>query len=253
MPWTMVDRKGQRKYLTRSESEQFLIVARQHDPETYALCWILAVSGCRISEALSLSVRNVDFETNSLVIRSLKKREKLVYRNVPMPVELISALRRWIDKRVLDPECFWPMSRMTAYRRVRDIMIDAGIFGGQASPKGLRHAFGVNAVQSGVPLNMVQRWLGHADMKTTAIYASAMGPEEREIASRMWRGGRRTADGEACFACRVLERFTHEHFPACSAREGATKISACRCARCPRESGHYDGFRPTRDRTYSQP
>jgi site-specific recombinase XerD len=51
----------------------------------------------------------------------------------------------------------------------------------------LRHGFGIHAVQSGVPLNLVQRWLGHARMETTAIYLDAMGSEEREIASRMWR------------------------------------------------------------------
>jgi hypothetical protein len=58
--------------------------------------------------------------------------------------------------------------------------------GGCASPKGLRHAFGVRAIQSGAPLNLVQRWLGHADMKTTAIYTSAVGPEERAIAAMTW-------------------------------------------------------------------
>lgn len=75
---------------------------------------------------------------------------------------------------------------MTAYRRIREVMEAAGISGPHASPKGLRHSFGVHAIQSGVPLNLVQRWLGHADMKTTAIYTSVVGPEEREIAARMW-------------------------------------------------------------------
>ena len=37
-----------------------------------------------------------------------------------------------------------------------------------------------------MPLNLLQRWLGHADIATTAIYADAMGPEERAIAARMW-------------------------------------------------------------------
>jgi integrase len=37
-----------------------------------------------------------------------------------------------------------------------------------------------------VPINLVQRWLGHASMTTTAIYLQAMGFEEREIAARMW-------------------------------------------------------------------
>jgi hypothetical protein len=62
----------------------------------------------------------------------------------------------------------------------------AGIEGPQASPKGLRHGFGVQAVSSGVPLNMVQKWLGHAQLSTTAIYADAVGAEEKSIMDRMW-------------------------------------------------------------------
>jgi len=65
----------------------------------------------------------------------------------------------------------------------------AGIANGpHAAPKGLRHGFGIHAIRSGVPLNLVQRWLGHASIKTTAIYLQAMGVEEREIAARMWAG-----------------------------------------------------------------
>ena len=55
----------------------------------------------------------------------------------------------------------------------------AGIDGPQASPKGLRHAFGVAAVQAGIPLNMVQKWLGHAQLSTTAIYADAVRAEKK--------------------------------------------------------------------------
>jgi integrase/recombinase XerD len=32
----------------------------------------------------------------------------------------------------------------------------------------------------------VQRWLGHASLRTTAIYADVMGPDERAFAARMW-------------------------------------------------------------------
>ncbi len=58
--------------------------------------------------------------------------------------------------------------------------------GPKASPEGLRHGFGVAAVQAGIPLNMVQKWLGHAQLPTTAIYADAMEEEEQAIAERMW-------------------------------------------------------------------
>ena len=61
-----------------------------------------------------------------------------------------------------------------------------GLDGPHASPKGLRHGFGVAAVSAGIPLNLVQKWLGHAQLTTTAIYADAVGEEEQSIAARMW-------------------------------------------------------------------
>jgi site-specific recombinase XerD len=45
----------------------------------------------------------------------------------------------------------------------------------------------VAAVSAGIPLNLVQKWLGHAQLSTTAIYADAAGAEEKDIAQRMWR------------------------------------------------------------------
>jgi len=38
----------------------------------------------------------------------------------------------------------------------------AGVKGPQATPTGLRRGFGVAAIQAGIPLNLLQRWLGHA-------------------------------------------------------------------------------------------
>ena len=55
-----------------------------------------------------------------------------------------------------------------------------------ASPnQGAAARLGVAAVSAGIPLNLVQKWLGHAQLTTTAIYADAVG-EEQCIAARMW-------------------------------------------------------------------
>jgi hypothetical protein len=82
----------------------------------------------------------------------------------------------------------WPWSRTMAWRRIKEVMVAADIHGACAMPKGLRHAFGVNAFQAKVPPHLVQRLLGHASVRTTAIYGDVMGPEERSIAARMWSG-----------------------------------------------------------------
>nr|WP_281217555.1 tyrosine-type recombinase/integrase [Limimonas halophila] len=83
--------------------------------------------------------------------------------------------------------CLWSWSRPTAWRHVAAVMHEARLDGPQATPKGLRHGFGVAAMQAGIPLNMVQKWLGHAQLSTTAIYADAVGAEgaqEHNIPSR---------------------------------------------------------------------
>jgi integrase len=155
---------------------------------------VLAYTGCRISEALALTADRVDLSSGTLVFESLKKRQKGVYRAVPVPPALLDALDlvhgiREIQKgkEAGRKTRLWTWSRATAWRHVKAVMEAAGIpDAAHASPKGLRHAFGVAAVGKGIPLNLVQRWLGHAQLTTTAIYADAVGEEERNIASRMW-------------------------------------------------------------------
>jgi site-specific recombinase XerD len=44
----------------------------------------------------------------------------------------------------------------------------------------------VAAVTAGIPLNLVRKWLGRAQLSTTAIYANAVGAAEKDIAQRMW-------------------------------------------------------------------
>lgn len=183
----MYDSGGQRKYLTRSEADAFIAQARKENVPVYSFCWFMAATGCRISEALATTINCIDFESGHVIIRCLKKRQKRVFRAVPLPAKLLNRLKSWIASGTLgEKDRLWPWSRMTGYRRITEVMLKARILGPWATPRGLRHGFGIRAIQAGVPLNMVQRWLGHADLKTTAIYACAIGPEEREIAARTW-------------------------------------------------------------------
>ena len=186
MDWSIYNEQGQRKYLTSNEIDSFLYQARNQSDSVKSFCFIQAMTGCRISEALSLSLKCIDFSSGHIVIDTLKKRDKKVYRSIPIPEWLLSLISHQINSGILKEDKLWPWSRMTAYRRVCEVMAEAGIVGPHACPRGLRHSFAVRAIQSGVPLNLVQRWLGHSDIKTTAIYTNVMGPEERAIAARMW-------------------------------------------------------------------
>ncbi len=191
----LYDLKGQRLYLTSNEREAFIEAAKNAPREIRTFCFTLHYTGCRISEALSLTPKLVDFSEKALVFKTLKKRGKIIHRAVPIPdealdtIDMVHGLTEVLKskKRTILNKPLWPYSRMTGFRHIKSIMDEAEIADGpHKSPKGLRHGFGVHALSKGVPLNMLSKWLGHSSLETTAIYANALGEEQRDIASRMW-------------------------------------------------------------------
>jgi integrase len=181
---------GRRKYLSPSERARFIAAAwacPRRDLGTF--CLVLAYSGCRISECLALTGQSFDSAEGFVAIRSLKKRNHVVViREIPLPEDVLAALVREHGIGATPRASrLWSWCRCRAWQLVKSIMLEARIESGiHATPKGLRHGFGLHAIRSGVPLNFVQRWLGHARMETTSIYLQAIGPEERDIAKRMW-------------------------------------------------------------------
>jgi integrase len=187
---SLYNAKGQRKYVTPLERQRFIAAAHAcNRGELRTLCLVLAYTGVRISEALALTVGSIQIESGFIAVRTLKKRGAIVVREIPVPPDLLIELeRRHAISRRQPHERLWTLSRSRAWQLIKALMADCGIKEGpHATPKGLRHGFGVHAIRSGVPVNLVQRWLGHASMTTTAIYLQAIGDEERDIAARMWR------------------------------------------------------------------
>lgn len=183
---------GARKYLNQHERQRALatMIELPRDRALFALT--LAWTGARVSEVLALTAASFQIEHDIVAIQTLKRRRHVV-REVPIPPFLTAALDAQFGlahaqrNLAAASERLWPWHRATAWRFIRHIMHRAGIGGCGACPRGLRHAFGVGTLQSGVPLNLVQRWLGHARISTTAIYAAASGPEEMTFAERFWR------------------------------------------------------------------
>ncbi len=182
----LFDQDGQRKYLSQSEGRRFLRAAAMADETTRIFCRLLHFTGCRISEALELTGHRLDVEGRRVIFRTLKRRKR-VFRAVPVPARLMAELTRLADGNP-DGGPLWSWCRQTAWRRVKKVMAAAGINGPQAVPRGLRHQFGVRALQVHMPLTTTQRLLGHASPSTTAIYQHATGDDERQLLCRMWQG-----------------------------------------------------------------
>jgi integrase/recombinase XerD len=189
----LYDPDGQRMYLTPTERDDFLMAAEDAVREVRTFCAMLAYTGCRISEALALTADRIDVKAGAVVFENLKERRSGVYRPVPVPPAFLGTLKMVHDIRSAQKRkdrgrgvVLWDWSRGTALSRVCEVMDVAGISGPHATPKGLRHGSGIKAVTSGVPLNLLQMWLGHAALSTTAIYADATAPEAKQLAERMW-------------------------------------------------------------------
>ena len=187
----LVNARG-RKYLTAAERTRFLAAVGRHPkPATQTLARTLALTGCRVSEALGLRACDVDLEAAEIRVATLKRRKEH-WRAVPVPADLVSALDlvHRVRAAQASPRArtrpLWDMTRQGAHRAVTKLMAEAGISGPQATPRGLRHSYGVAAVQAGVPLPTIAAVLGHADISTTAIYTTAIGAEARELVSRVW-------------------------------------------------------------------
>jgi integrase/recombinase XerD len=137
-------------------------------------------SGARISEVLALPPASIDIESGLADPQASQAGD--------CPWDVLDELDREFNlpDAQRDPELanerIWKSSRMAASQGDHGA---AGISGTPAMPEGLRHGFGVNAFQSNVPPHLVQRWLGHASLRTTYLRRRGR-PDERAFAERMW-------------------------------------------------------------------
>ena len=96
--WDLYDSEGNRKYLTAEERTAFfksitpaLPDSKGRTKRTFAL--LLYYTGCRISEGLGVTAKNIDYSRKGVVFKTAKQRSKKVkYRFVPLPDRFLEKL-----------------------------------------------------------------------------------------------------------------------------------------------------------------
>lgn len=193
MEWSLYDGRGRRKYLVPRERGAFLRAALQVGGPTASFCAVLVFTGARITEVLELTPERIDRGACTINFETLKQRKRGVTRAIPVPKHLLfylDGVHHYADalkdthnagKRL------WPWSRTTAWRRIKKVMRRTSNPEYLATARAVRHAFGAGARLESVGLEMIQTWMGHADIRTTAIYTKVIGKEERIIFGRTWK------------------------------------------------------------------
>ncbi len=182
---------GERKYLNRDERRRIAESGKRLRRARRLFVLTLMWTGMRVSECLSLTPASFQLDSGVVSVMTLKRRKPVV-REVPVPDTLLHEINREFDlanrQRNVRLACerLWPFSRWTAWRIVKEVMAEAGIFGDRACPRGFRHGFGVGVIHAGIPVTLLKLWFGHAKLDSTEIYLAVCGPEERELAQKFW-------------------------------------------------------------------
>lgn len=165
------DNKGNRLFLSTKERNLFEKQAISQKDNIKALSLILLYTGARISEVLDLEYKDIDSNSNTIKFISQNNGD-LLTREIPVPDKVIQAINTTKKQNHSSPHAkIFLITRMTAYRQVKMIMNKANIKGPMASPKGLRHSFGIFTISNcSIPIHIVSEWMGHKSLQTTSVY-----------------------------------------------------------------------------------
>jgi integrase/recombinase XerD len=180
----------ERKYLNCDERRSLIGKFETFEPKKCLFGVLLAWTGARVSEVLALTANSFQVDAHIVTIETLKQHTYSV-REIPISQELMQRIETFFGLRALQgsplaSKRLWPFCRQTAWRFIKQACGSLQITGRRATPRGLRHAFGVRAMQRRIPMPLTQRWMGHARLSTTAIYMNICGPDEFAFAEQFW-------------------------------------------------------------------
>jgi site-specific recombinase XerD len=138
---------------------------------------VLWRAGLRISEALALNETDLDADRGAVLVRHGKGGKR---REVGMDRWAWTELEPWLELRrslpvgalfciVRGPTPGRPCAPAGIRSQLHHVAAQAGVRR-RFAPHQLRHAHAVEMSREGVPLVVIQRQLGHADLGITSVY-----------------------------------------------------------------------------------
>jgi len=197
----------EKQVLTPEETKRVILAAAPGFYQTFIQVGIY--TGARISELMALRWSDVNFsdslihirrtvsttkvkgEVNQERVRWFDPKTKPGVRDIPIPPELIAALRAWKEKApgsrldLVFCNGFGELANRTGFGRqgLTPALKQAGIEK-NVTPHGLRHTYASMLILLGRPLPEISKYLGHADVLTTMrIYAHFLGRKGQDTMS----------------------------------------------------------------------
>lgn len=167
-----------------SENEVTKIITAIINVKHKAMVMIGYAAGLRISEIISLKIKDIDSERMMLHIRNAKGKKD---REVILSETLLNVLRIYY-KQYTPKQYLFEGQAGGAYtsRSLNRIMQDAKEKAGvkkEGSIHAFRHSFATHLLEGGTDISIIQKLLGHNDIKTTLRYTHVSKVELQKVQS----------------------------------------------------------------------
>ena len=162
-------------YLKNSDVQELFIQAGKR-PKIKLLMYLQYYAGLRISEALSITLNDIDLNDRFLKVVSGKGNKDRVVPIFPKLAELLFTMDGSVKKPIVK------MGRSNARKRYVDIYnecLDSGKIKKiiTLGTHTLRHSAIVNWLNMQIPINRVQQYAGHSSIQVTQAY-TRLSPED---------------------------------------------------------------------------
>ena len=168
--------------LSRDEIKNIIDVIK--NPKHKLIISLTYGAGLRISEVISLKVKDVNLEELTIHLKNAKgKKDRITIFSEKIKSELQSLMAgKNMDDYLFESERGGKLTERTAQKVFENAIRKAGIKK-DATFHSLRHSFATHLLENGVDVRYVQELLGHRNIRTTQVYTQVTNPKLKNIKS----------------------------------------------------------------------
>jgi integrase/recombinase XerD len=159
--------------LSREEERKLIAHAYRVQGTRGLLIKTLLQTGARVSEFVNITADEVFFEEQMILISNAKGGKS---RYVPILPQLAQELRTHLGHRTTGYLFETVQNAQYSPRRIQQIIKETAAeakITKRVYPHLLRHSVAMTLLERGMPLEQIQKFLGHAKLETTQIYAES--------------------------------------------------------------------------------
>ena len=156
-------------------SDEAIELLRDHCqcPRDLAMIDLLYSTGIRVGELVNLNISDIDFEARECIVFGKGDKERKVYFDAKAKLHLLNYLHKRDDD---NPALFVTLDAPHERLKISGVEIRIRTLGrklnmGKIPPHKFRRTMATRAIDKGMPIEQVQKLLGHSQIDTTMQYA----------------------------------------------------------------------------------